>query len=220
MVNKWRVLLILLILTGNGLFAQNTPQPPRPAGTPMPGQMPLPGHELENHQIYLAYSDDGLNWRTDDKLIRAKSSVPALTIWNDEVWIIAVNGSADDDFEKLVVLHQLADDTWEEQFIEHDLPGRPVDPDLLVLPDGRLRLFVFDFTVNEGPPPPDGKRGEGKIYSATSEDGIHFTMDEGIRLTVAEPGTDPDVIQQAENVCVASRRIRNGNCQQRRWRDV
>lgn len=189
-------LLMLLLVVGVGVAsAQQPPTTPKP-----PEGQPPDINALASHQIYLATSQDGLMWQMDNVLIRPATSVPALVYWQDSLWILAVNGTPDEDFERLVMLHQLPDATWEEWFIDLNFEGRPVDPELMVLPDGRLRLYFFDFpgmAPNSGPPPPDST--VGRIYSATSEDGRIFTLEEGYRLAPQPPATDPDVIQQSES---------------------
>ena len=188
------VIFTLILSAASLTWAQqpnNTPPPPNN------GQPANNINALVNHQIFLAYSEDGLHWRTDNQLIRDSSSVPALFYWQDALWILAVNGTADENFEKLVMLHQQADGTWQEWFIDLPFEGRPVDPDVVVLPDGKIRLYFFDFSVNSPPQQADPSR-VGRMYSATSEDGITFIMEEGVRLESMPPATDPDVIQQSE----------------------
>jgi hypothetical protein len=195
-MSKIFVLIILILSIANLVSAQQpTPMPPN-NGQP-PSDPPNDINALANHQIFLAYSEDGLHWRTDNQLIRDSSSVPALFYWQESLWILAVNGTADENFEKLVMLHQQGDGTWEEWFIDLPFEGRPVDPDVVVLPDDTIRLYFFDFSVNAQPPSPNQSR-TGRMYSATSEDGITFTLDEGVRLESTPPATDPDVIQQGD----------------------
>ncbi|MBC7259770.1 MAG: hypothetical protein H5T65_11030 [Chloroflexi bacterium] len=62
--------------------------------------------------------------------------------------------------------------------LEQRGPG-PADPDVMELPDGRLRMYFFR---------------ERTVYSALSTDGINYTVEEGYRLT-ADEIWDPNVIR-------------------------
>jgi hypothetical protein len=76
--------------------------------------------------------------------------------------------------------------TWSEpELIEiEDFPEayqRPFDPTLALLPDGRIRIY---YTSNA-----NGLstfNGDTQIYSAISDDGIHYTFEEGSRWAVEE----------------------------------
>ena len=70
-----------------------------------------------------------------------------------------------------------------------------VDPDVVRLPDGRLRLFYYIGGCVSGPKPRPG--APHLIYSAISDDGINFaTEDLVFSLPVA---TDPTVIRLADS---------------------
>ena len=56
--------------------------------------------------------------------------------------------------------------------------ARPFDPTLVPMPDGRVRLY---FTSNRSP---DFRRSTPAIYSAVSDDGMHYTFEPGIRFEV------------------------------------
>jgi hypothetical protein len=64
----------------------------------------------------------------------------------------------------------------------------PVDPDVVELPDGSLRIYFLDFSTA------GGQAGMHEICSAVSTDGIHFTVEAGIRLSSASI-FDPDIIR-------------------------
>ena len=55
---------------------------------------------------------------------------------------------------------------------------RPFDPTLVPLPDGRVRLY---FTSNRQP---DFRRSVPAIYSAISQDALHFTFEPGLRFAI------------------------------------
>ena len=81
--------------------------------------------------------------------------------------------------------------------------GACVDPSLVLLPDGRIRLYFFASEV--GPPGPGepGFRdlgsadGPHEIHSAVSSDGIHFEVEEGARIAVRRV-TDPAVVRVSD----------------------
>jgi hypothetical protein len=55
---------------------------------------------------------------------------------------------------------------------------RPFDPTLVTLPDGRVRMY---FTSNRSP---RFEESTPSIYSAISEDGMHYTFEPGVRFGV------------------------------------
>jgi hypothetical protein len=68
------------------------------------------------------------------------------------------------------------------------------DPDVVVLPDGRVRIYYVEFPARLGTPQPGTPAGGlNRIKSAISSDGRTFTDEEGTRLEGARY-TDPDVI--------------------------
>lgn len=68
------------------------------------------------------------------------------------------------------------------------------DPNPVLLDDRRIRLYYFR---SDAPPQP----GAGlellphRIYSAVSQDGVHFTQEQGVRFTYDGINTDPDVFR-------------------------
>lgn len=52
--------------------------------------------------------------------------------------------------------------------------GNAVDPDLVMLPDGRLRIYYFKGYFVTQPPP---NAGPNPIFSAVSTDGVNFTVE-------------------------------------------
>lgn len=70
--------------------------------------------------------------------------------------------------------------------------GGPVDPSLVQLDNGQLRLYYFGSETTSGDPAQ--VPGDHVIYSALSDDGIHFTVENGQRFAL-ESITDPEVLQ-------------------------
>lgn len=73
------------------------------------------------------------------------------------------------------------------------LPFESMDPDVVVLPDGRYRMY---YTTN----PLGGSKDDQRVYSAISNDGLNFTF-EGEVLSSGKVGLrymDPDVVKIPE----------------------
>jgi hypothetical protein len=70
------------------------------------------------------------------------------------------------------------------------------DPDVVVLPDGRIRLYSIEFPFGPNPPVPGSTQTNqpNRVKSAISTDGKNFMVEEGTRLEGAQY-TDPDVIR-------------------------
>lgn len=209
------LLLVLLLLTAcSGVNIQPTVSPAgstssvetaQPlADTPVPvptmgGPGPAPGGPTPGgpassgpwqDSIYVATSPDGLTW-SEGVLLAERASVPEVLYTSQGVywayWVdfteftgpktekIGVARSADGvNWEKLgtVTFEGLGDMT-------------PVDPDVMELPDGRLRMYFYDI----GNP-----QGQHTIYSAVSSDGVHYEVEEGARIT-SDGIFDPNVIR-------------------------
>lgn len=165
--------------------------PGQPGGTPSgPGQG-QPGGPAGmgpySHQVMLATSADGLAWTAQDSVVREHASVPEIVRRDDgALMIYFVNGETD----TTDAIRQTPDGTWEE--LDLTIAGLPTqkawDPDVVRLPDGRLRLFFF------GPPQNMADQSAPhSIYSAVSSDGLSFEAEPGTRIAVANV-TDPSVV--------------------------
>jgi hypothetical protein len=89
--------------------------------------------------------------------------------------------------------------TWTDRqpvrVLEKRHRGAAVDPSVVQLSDGRLRMYFFGSEVTHGDPA--AVPGDHAIYSALSEDGLTFTVESGVRFQA--PGiTDPDVLRVGE----------------------
>jgi hypothetical protein len=73
--------------------------------------------------------------------------------------------------------------------------GAAVDPSVVQLADGRLRMYFFGSEATRGDPA--AVPGDHVIYSALSEDGLTFTVESGVRFQ-ATGITDPDVLRVGE----------------------
>ncbi|MCA9988268.1 MAG: exo-alpha-sialidase, partial [Anaerolineales bacterium] len=146
---------------------------------------------LTGHQMYRAYSNDGLHFEDEGQLLVDEASVPDGVIGPDgALWLYFVNG--------IPGQHGIfaARETVEGTFATIDcisldgaFEGNAVDPDLMRLPDGRFRLFYFlGAFVGERRP-----EALHTFYSAISEDGLNFTIEGPI--FEYEAITDPSVAQ-------------------------
>jgi len=70
--------------------------------------------------------------------------------------------------------------------------GAAVDPSVVQLEDGKIRMFFFGSEITKEDPAKS--EGDHKIYSAVSEDGIHFQAEPGVRFQMASI-TDPEVLR-------------------------
>ena len=153
-----------------------------------PNQAPLYGH-----QVYLAASPDGVQFQGDGELILEHASVPDGIVGPDgKLWVYFVNGEPGR--HGIFAARQSDDGAWEiVDCVKLDgrFEGNAVDPDVTRLPDGRYRLVYFlgNFV---GGPPPDPNRPH-PIYSAVSEDGVNFTVEQ--QLIAVENVTDPSLAQ-------------------------
>jgi hypothetical protein len=148
---------------------------------------------LASHQVYRAFSNDGYEFTAEDKLLIDHASVPEGAIGPDgAMWVYFINGEAGK--HGLFVAREEENGQW--QLIDcvrlnGQFEGNAVDPDVIRLSDGRYRLFYFLGNFVSRPQP--GQSPEHPIFSAISEDGIHFTIEQ--QLIAVEGVTDPTVAQ-------------------------
>ncbi len=161
------------------------PQPPPDQGKPSGGGNLIDQLGPRGHQIMSATSVDALHWTVAPDVLRDAGSVPdVVTLPNGILHIYFVDGLS----PAPGLLQGSPQQGW--QPLELSLTDGPsmgiVDPDAMLLPDGRIRLFYLAAM----PANPTAPRA---VYSAVSEDGIHFTQEEGVRVAV-EHITDPSVV--------------------------
>lgn len=148
---------------------------------------------LFDHQIYLTTSPDGRTFDPQGTLVLEHGSVPDVVMGPDgALWVYFVNGQPGQ--HGIFAARQLEGGTWEIVDcvkLDGQFNGNAVDPNITRLPDGRYRLvyylgnFVEGGSLKPGDPHP--------IYSAISDDGIHFAV-EG-RLIAVDDVTDPSLLQ-------------------------
>ncbi len=167
-------------------------QPSSPEGKPPAGDL-IAQLGPAGHQIMLATSEDGLTWTLSDQPIQDAGSVPELIrLPNGEMLLYFVDGQKPPPSTTpplLGVLRGSPADGWERATLTLEGSGLfvLVDPDAVLLPDGRIRLFYLDGIADD--------QGEARaVYSALSADGLHFVQEEGVRIALPQI-TDPSVVQ-------------------------
>ncbi len=143
------------------------------------------------HQVFIATSSDGLTWQTNNQVIIDQASVPEGVRLPDGRWLIyAVNGSTLGSPGLVYAESQDEGRTWTCGTV--NVPG--ADPDVVLLPDGRMRIYYIEFPFGPHPPQPGTPPSKpNRVRSAVSSDGKNFTIESGTRLEGVHY-TDPDVI--------------------------
>lgn len=137
-----------------------------------------------------ASSSDGLTWVKDERIIADQASVPDAVLDNDGniriYYIDWYNGHV----ISVALSHDSINWIYKKTTIQGEVAGSqnaisPVDPDIVLLPDGRYRLFYMY---------------DGNIYSAISNYGINFVKENGVRFQgeSGEIWMDPDVIKMGD----------------------
>ena len=172
------IFFLPLCFFGASLFAQDK-QLPNTAGP-------------NCHSLHVAYSENGGNsYNQIEKGIISSASVPDAVRFRDNNLIYYVNGDFDN---HSIYVSELGNDGKSPKVIGPiTLDGKiikdAVDPDLIVTPNGKLRLFYYVglFTKPVTYPKPN------KFYSAISDDGINFKL-EGV-VAELDNSTDPTVVR-------------------------
>ncbi len=138
-----------------------------------------------NHRVLSATSSDGLTWEKDNKKIADQASVPDAILDKDGnirvYYVDWYNGGL-----SVALSHDGV--SWIYKKVV-GLAPEWVDPDVVLLPDGRYRLYASYMPMG-GP--------QDKILSAVSNYGISFVQEEGVRYQEGSI-TDPDVIKMGDN---------------------
>lgn len=204
-MSKWRLALLVaveLMLAGApGVLAQPG-NPRRPPGPDPSGPF--------NDQVYGAVSQDGVTFEELPGPFFEHASVP-------EVVELTQAGAAGEagalllyfvDFsgerlgpgpEGLSMASSTDGRDWTAQrpvrVVGKRNRGAAVDPSVVQLSNGRLRMYFFGSEATHGDPA--SVPGDHVIYGALSEDGLTFTVEPGVRFQ-APRITDPDVLRVGE----------------------
>ncbi len=142
-----------------------------------------------NHEVYVTTSADGLNW-APATLLSKTASVPGVVRTSKGIlWVYWVDfANLGPDSGRIGIAKSTDGIAWEKMgFVQFSGLGQinAVDPDVIELADGRLRMYFYDIAVKDKVHP---------IYSAISTDGINYTLEAGIRFQAGNI-YDPNVIR-------------------------
>lgn len=190
-----RLLFFFTLFLTSPSFAQVVPNP-----HPIRPMMHNPrfsqnlGQGIYGHQVVSATSRDGLNWTKNDKVIFDHASVPDAVIdKNGKISLYFMDASSGHEMSVATSTDQ--GKTWQKKTVNitgRQTQGHAVDPNPIILEDGRIRLFYLG---TFGPPDPNNPgETDAKICSAVSSDGIHFVEEKGFRFS-GKGLTDPDIIK-------------------------
>lgn len=157
------------------------------------------------HKVYKAVSDDGLSFTKTGGVILDKASVPDVIKMPDgRLFIYAVDGGMRSKSVLMVAISSDNGETWQQGSLQlKNSQGKTIaggaDPEIILLPDGKLRLFYVVFPEKKSSLDETGKPistgGKTSINSAISSDGVNFQEEEGRRYQSTETITDPDIIK-------------------------
>lgn len=169
---------------------------------------PANNNPIADHDTWISFSDSATSF-PEGSLVAESASVPDLLVCDpnipssacqpNELLVYFVDASSmTGPGTEQIGLMRSADEgkTWSDR--QHiSISNAPtgvfgVDPSIVELSDGRLRLYYFGATLTQGDPA--SASGEHTIYSATSSDGLSFTQEDGTRFSHAQM-TDPEVVQ-------------------------
>ena len=205
------VIVIIVAVVGVGAFMLGRfEQPtvtsfPSPSTNPQQSQIMEAGNELLRHHAYITFSSDGKTWKGGD-LVRKSASVPDLIQLTKDagefkkgdllVYFVDPTVMKGPGTEGLGILSSSdLGKSWTEsghiKLTGKSNKGGAVDPSVVQIEDGTLRLYYFGSEITQGDPAK--QEGKHKVYSAKSTDGINFTVEERVRWEDNRL-TDPEVI--------------------------
>ena len=170
-------LSIIALVSAAGIALQ-TATPPAP-GTPAPAPGPW-----DNELVVQRVAADGT---ASTVATFGRADVSSIARLQDGRLAIACQAFPKDDrahFNRIAVRFSSDDGrTWGEPkpivMANMDVAlAPPFDPALVVLPDGRVRLYFITHTGTDAAP------GQTAVHSATSTDATHYDYEPGVRFTV------------------------------------
>jgi hypothetical protein len=172
-------LSIIALVSAAGIALQ-TATPPAP-GAPAPAAAPGP---WDNEVVVQRVTADGT---ASTVATFGRADVSSIARLQDGRLAIACKAFPKDDrahFNRIAVRFSSDDGrTWGEPkpivMANMDVAlAPPFDPALVVLPDGRVRLYFITHTGTDAAP------GQTAVHSATSTDATHYDYEPGVRFTV------------------------------------
>ena len=140
----------------------------------------------------LAYSDDGLHFTRANRILINQADVPnALVTPDGEIRVYFVLFCPAELFNRLGVAVSQDAEIWDYYLVNvrglDTIQPQPVDPTVVLTPDGRYRLY---FTSA-----PPGRESKPRSYSAVSDDGFTFEVEPGERFAVeGQHVLDPNLL--------------------------
>lgn len=156
------------------------------------------------HKIYKAVSENGIDFIKTGGVVFDKASVPDVVRMPDgRIFMVAVDGARRSRSMFMVAASKDNGETWQAGSLQLEAPDMKepkADPEIILLPDGRLRLFYIVFPKKMPALDANGKplplEELVKIKSAVSVDGINYIEEDGVRYqSDKELITDPDVVK-------------------------
>lgn len=147
-------------------------------------------------KVSYATSADLMNWTDSGKILIEHASVPDVMLKNGTLHMYFVDVSTDGKPEQLGLMKSTDNGkNWSgKQIVTIKGVGVankiPVDPDPVLLPDGRIRIYYFDISARSNM----ASKAKNRIYSAVSSDGLNFTQEDGVRFE-DDNIFDPDVLK-------------------------
>lgn len=153
------------------------------------------------HTVYFATSTDAEIWTLSEEPIAEHASVPDLIQVQQAVgdfgegtllaYFVDASLSEESDNEQIGVIYSTDNgETWSERETVTFIGGEdhvPVDPSIVQLENGTLRLYYFDITTSRN------NEKEYIFYATDSSDGKTFTVISPV-YTAESLITDPDVV--------------------------
>ena len=202
----------LLILFCLLLSSCSAPQDPPTVLTPTveTPSVEISTVDLKEHSVIFTKSNDGGETWIQSETLAEAASVPNLMLLHSDVgdfnagtlFMHFVDASEmNQPGEERIAFISSADDgsTWDEErtiININNVPkgAIPVDPSLVQLEDGRMRIYFFDFSASKQP----HQTSTFQFMAATSDDGINFDYDgivyEFCGELITDPGSDQDLI--------------------------
>ena len=149
------------------------------------------------HDISIASSEDGLNFEKEDRILIEKASVPdAVLLPNGRIMLYAVDGGGRSNSGLLVGISDDYGESWDFGSLQMEGLSEDItiaaDPEITYLEDGTFRLYFIGFVISPGNSPQYNPVAN-QILSAISSDGIHFSVEDGVRFSEIN-ATDPDIV--------------------------
>lgn len=195
-MKKGLIRTIIIIIVGVLVLGSVLLLTPNPASNQKPNGVAQDPNGPYYHKIYAATSKDGLSWQKNNQLLFNHASVPGAVIKDGVIYLYFVDASGRSSDQLSVGISKDSGRNFDKQKIEiKGVVLAAVDPDPVLLDNGKIRLYYFASPIIVGDPA--AASGPHQIMSAESSDGINF---ENPRKVFAEESiTDPDVFKTAKD---------------------